>query len=248
MSVDALSWALKRAEVSDPQAALILIGLADHAHDDGTCAWPSQATLARYARCTDRTVRNRLVDLETAGLIRRGDQAIVAHLPSNRRPVVWDLALGGTPFRPERGAVLTGTPRSSDRNVRSDKPSFEPNTEPSKNTTLRASRIPDPFPITGEMVEWARTACPGMDHRASTERFVDYWRAKAGRDATKLDWPATWRNWMRTDYERTPQQPRPGRPSNGYQPSTAEVRAGQAMNLAAKYRAMENTERTEIER
>jgi len=26
---------------------------------------------------------------------------------------------------------------------------------------------------------------------------VDYWRAKPGPDARKLDWQATWRNWMR---------------------------------------------------
>jgi len=28
-------------------------------------------------------------------------------------------------------------------------------------------------------------------------RFRDYWIAKAGKDAVKLDWDATWRNWLR---------------------------------------------------
>lgn len=27
--------------------------------------------------------------------------------------------------------------------------------------------------------------------------FRDYWHAKAGADARKADWPATWRNWIR---------------------------------------------------
>ena len=31
-----------------------------------------------------------------------------------------------------------------------------------------------------------------------TDRFRDYWIAKAGRDATKCDWAATWRNWCRS--------------------------------------------------
>jgi len=29
------------------------------------------------------------------------------------------------------------------------------------------------------------------------ERFRDYWIAKPGKDGVKLDWAATWRNWMR---------------------------------------------------
>nr|CBI78685.1 conserved hypothetical protein [Bartonella sp. AR 15-3] len=28
-------------------------------------------------------------------------------------------------------------------------------------------------------------------------KFRDFWKAKAGKDACKTDWPATWRNWVR---------------------------------------------------
>jgi hypothetical protein len=28
------------------------------------------------------------------------------------------------------------------------------------------------------------------------EKFRNYWTAKSGRDAVKLDWDATWRNWV----------------------------------------------------
>ncbi|WP_338024808.1 hypothetical protein [Bartonella vinsonii] len=28
-------------------------------------------------------------------------------------------------------------------------------------------------------------------------KFRDYWKARAGKDATKIDWQATWRNWIR---------------------------------------------------
>jgi len=30
-----------------------------------------------------------------------------------------------------------------------------------------------------------------------TDKFRDYWLAKSGRDATKVDWNATWKNWLR---------------------------------------------------
>jgi hypothetical protein len=34
------------------------------------------------------------------------------------------------------------------------------------------------------------------------EKFRNYWISKAGKDAAKLDWPATWRNWILNDLER----------------------------------------------
>jgi uncharacterized protein YdaU (DUF1376 family) len=36
------------------------------------------------------------------------------------------------------------------------------------------------------------------------ENFRDYWTSKAGRDAAKLDWRATWRTWVRREVERRP--------------------------------------------
>jgi hypothetical protein len=32
------------------------------------------------------------------------------------------------------------------------------------------------------------------------EQFLNYWHAKAGKDASKLDWVLTWRNWMLKDH------------------------------------------------
>ncbi|HMQ36490.1 MAG TPA: DnaT-like ssDNA-binding domain-containing protein [Micropruina sp.] len=40
------------------------------------------------------------------------------------------------------------------------------------------------------------------------ERFRDYWKAKTGKDATKIDWNATWRNWIRNAEDRQPPTPR----------------------------------------
>jgi hypothetical protein len=35
------------------------------------------------------------------------------------------------------------------------------------------------------------------------EKFKNYWSAKTGQGATKLDWDATWRNWIISTVERT---------------------------------------------
>ena len=36
--------------------------------------------------------------------------------------------------------------------------------------------------------------------REEFEKFCDHWHAKAGKDAVKLDWDATYRNWNRNAY------------------------------------------------
>lgn len=95
MSLSAMVWALKKAEAPDPISHLVLIGLADHAAEDGTGARPSAATLAQYARCSSRTVYKKLAALMDAGLIWHGDQQAVAHLRGDRRPTVYDLDING---------------------------------------------------------------------------------------------------------------------------------------------------------
>ena len=70
---------------------------------------------------------------------------------------------------------------------------------PSKTKTPRGSRLPDGWVLPKSWGEWSVSEL-GMSPesvRSEADRFADYWHAKAGRDATKADWPATWRNWCR---------------------------------------------------
>lgn len=103
MSVEAISWALNLAPTPiDPSGkpntacAFVLVGLANHAGPDGTGAFPSAATLMRYTRLSERTVRTALDRLEADGLIRPGDPEFVKIKikRGDRRPQSWDLALG----------------------------------------------------------------------------------------------------------------------------------------------------------
>ncbi len=71
----------------------------------------------------------------------------------------------------------------------------------------RATTIPKPFVVTTAMRDWAADRVPLVNVDRSTEMFVNYWRAKAGKDATKRDWPATWRNWLLKDQERAEATP-----------------------------------------
>ena len=67
----------------------------------------------------------------------------------------------------------------------------------------RASRLPEnwmPSPQGGEFA-----ISHGLSQaEANTElkKFTNYWTAKAGQGATKLEWGATWENWILTATER----------------------------------------------
>ncbi|MGH8431263.1 MAG: hypothetical protein ACREUF_12750, partial [Solimonas sp.] len=50
--------------------------------------------------------------------------------------------------------------------------------------------------------EWALREQPSwtVEHtRHVAEVFRDHWHAKGGADARKVDWEATWRNWVRRE-------------------------------------------------
>lgn len=64
----------------------------------------------------------------------------------------------------------------------------------------RGSRLPEDWTPDDRDAEYA--ASLGLDVARVAERFRNYWHAKAGRDATKLDWSKTWRNWCASDAER----------------------------------------------
>lgn len=109
-----------------------------------------------------------------------------------------------------------------------------------------ATRIPENFQPTDEMRAWyaEEKLEQVIDGRTEHAKFVDYWLGCPGTKGRKVDWPATWRNWMRTAAERAGRRPGNGLavPTSGvpaYRPSTTDQRVAQGMALAEKYRAME---------
>ncbi len=71
----------------------------------------------------------------------------------------------------------------------------EKETEAKQRT--KGSRLSADWVLPKEWADWARQERPDLDLRSVGEQFRDYWSAKAGSGATKLDWQATWRNWVR---------------------------------------------------
>jgi len=67
----------------------------------------------------------------------------------------------------------------------------------SKESTNRASQIPDDFSVTDDMRSWATEKHPQVDIDKATLNFVDYWKSKP-KDNKQLDWTRTWQRWIRT--------------------------------------------------
>ena len=61
----------------------------------------------------------------------------------------------------------------------------------------RGSRLTQDWFLTKSMGDWALQERPDIDVRQVAEQFKDYWIAQPGQKGVKLDWDATWRNWVR---------------------------------------------------
>lgn len=62
----------------------------------------------------------------------------------------------------------------------------------------RGSRLPEAWVLPRAWGEWAASeGWPEPVIRLEAEKFRDYWHSKPGKDGVKLDWLATWRNWLR---------------------------------------------------
>jgi len=133
VSIEAVSWALSEAPNVPPSCVAVLVGLANHADADGRGAWPSQATLAKYARKSERAVRADLAQLETLGLIVRAERG-------SKRTIVWNLAMARlAASTTPAGSTPPATPEASFRPAR--KPtSAEPAFNRQGTNTARSAR------------------------------------------------------------------------------------------------------------
>ena len=77
----------------------------------------------------------------------------------------------------------------------------------------RGARLGPDWQLPKAWGDWALAEYPQWTAekvRREGAAFRDHWAAKTGKDATKLDWLATWRNWCRSDIAHR-DDPKPGR-------------------------------------
>lgn len=117
-------------------------------------------------------------------------------------------------------------------------------TEPSPSAPAakksQGHRLSEDWRPTSATMDWSRQLSDQLDITAEWARFQDYWLAKAGAGARKLDWDRTWKNWLRTALERSRGRGPGGRP--GAAPSARAQRLAHSASLVQKFAAMDAAE------
>ena len=72
------------------------------------------------------------------------------------------------------------------------------NTPIHQGRATRGSRLPADWKPDAELAEWSKSERPDLNLRKVLEEFRDYWTSVAGSKGVKLNWDATWRNWVRS--------------------------------------------------
>ena len=98
---------------------------------------------------------------------------------------------------------LGGRPKSNPQEtqvVSKQNPNQEPitkNQEP-KVKTQRGSRLPTDWSLPEDWKAWAENERPDLLINKVADSFKDFWISKPGAGGVKLNWEATWRNWIRS--------------------------------------------------
>lgn len=125
----------------------------------------------------------------------------------------------GNPRKSTESVEIHGTP-APDKAPPQTPLQINPTPSPpySSPASRRGTRLAEDFEPPADWIVWAIKKRGWSREEAidECECFARYWQAKPGKDATKLDWPKTWQNWVtnsrRANQPTAPPHDRPGMP------------------------------------
>jgi hypothetical protein len=198
---------------------LVLLIIANHAHGDGTNAFPSMRTLAAESLMSERQVIRIVAELERSGelIVERSRGRHAHNMAINMQfrdtpnpdkmsvlPERQTLTKNGT--NPDKSAASTLTNSNSNPDIVMSPQHIEKNLKPrgkekARSAKSRSRSKPIPLPgdwhVTLEMRMWAEAETPGLDVDAATDRFIDYYLGRSGDDGLNTHWMGAWKTSMR---------------------------------------------------
>lgn len=152
-------WVLKYSPVEKLEHLIVLLVLADCAHDDGSSAFPSVDTIAQRARRSRRTVQYALRDLEEGGHVVREGQ-------TKQGTAIWKVVTDLPPKYPVPGSAPDAPLPNAEPNPggapgahvqpRAPKPSLN---HPSEQRPISASDVSGGSGASAALLEaWPRAA------------------------------------------------------------------------------------------
>lgn len=103
--------------------------------------------------------------------------------------------------KPEQARLIPDSPLLIPDSLQEQAQPEEP-----KSKTATATRLPADWVMSEQDSDFCKTERPDLSPEVVATRFRDYWIATPGAKGRKLDWSATWRNWVRN--EKAIAQPR----------------------------------------
>lgn len=88
-------------------------------------------------------------------------------------------------------------PTQSDSNATHNTLPNTQDTEHKKDKKKLGSRLAQDWILPDDWEYWANKLRPELNAKLVADQFKDYWIAQPGQKGVKLDWEATWRNWVR---------------------------------------------------
>lgn len=196
MSFQAMSWAVAQ-KCSNSGQKLVLLMLANYCNGHTGQCNPSHKRLAEECSMGISTLKSHLLALAECGLI----EIIHKYADGVQLPNQYMLKVDGvgqnlTAPRPESGPP----PGQNLATNQEFKPVIEPIDAPQSVANKRGTRLPQDWQLPKAWGEWALAEFKTWTTdvvRVEADKFRDFWHSKAGKEAAKLDWQATWRNWCR---------------------------------------------------
>lgn len=135
---------------------------------------------------------------------------LVAQQAAVRPPHVYhcfhSIAENPRAFSPDAFAVFSGLERRHVDRIMAALADNEllPRYRAREATEGRGTRLPAAFVLPDDWLDFAQREkrWHQSEVEAEFQLFIDYWHAQPGTKGVKLDWTATWRNWVRRS--RTP--------------------------------------------
>lgn len=88
-------------------------------------------------------------------------------------------------------------PTQSESNATHNTEHITQDTKP-KVKTQRGSRLPVDFVLPNDWIAFCQQERQDLNPHKVFDGFKDFWISKPGAGGVKLDWQATWRNWVRS--------------------------------------------------
>lgn len=203
MSIQAVSWALK-FKAGSTAAKLVLISLANYADVNGLC-WPSQSTIAGEVEMAPRTVRRVMADLEARGIIKREERRRPDGSRSSDAVTLLgftqaaNLSGGGDTVSGGADRVSGGGDTESGHEPSNNHQGTNKSLSGSMRSEKKATRLPEGWELpTAWFDDGYEQNLPDSEIIEQAERMAN-WSRGSPKNGAKLDWRATWRNWIKRE-------------------------------------------------